>query len=246
VELDEYARIAATEDGHWWYRSTRALARDLLDPWLSSGLRVLDAGCGPGGNGAWLSAYGTVVGIDVEPEALRLVRARRPTTLPVRGSLTALPFARATFDVIAAVTVLYTVDDDRRAMEELARVLAPGGVLIGVEPAFDALRRAHDLQVHGRRRYRRARLATLATDAGLTVRRATYAYSFLVPPAAALALADRVRRGRGDGRTASARSDVDRRGLDRVFTPLAAAERRFLTRHDVPAGTSALVVATRG
>jgi hypothetical protein len=52
VEVDEYARIAAAEDDHWWYRNTRALARDLLGPWLTQYPRILDAGCGPGGNGA--------------------------------------------------------------------------------------------------------------------------------------------------------------------------------------------------
>ena len=41
-------------------------------------------------------------------------------------------------------------------------------------------------------------------------------------------------------------SDVERRALDRVFAPLAKAERRWLARHDVALGTSAVVVATRG
>ena len=63
-------------------------------------------------------------------------------------------------------------------------MLRRGGAVLLVEPAFAALGRAHDVTVHGRRRYRRAELAELATAAGLTVQRATYAYSFLAPPAA--------------------------------------------------------------
>lgn len=244
MEVEEYARIAAAEDDHWWYRNTRALAADLLAPWLPGARRILDAGCGPGGNGAWLAAHGTVVGVDISADALAFVRARRPATAPVRGSVTSLPFPARAFDVVLGVTVLYTVDDDQLALDELARVLAPGGALLVIEPAFEALRRGHDVTVHGRRRYRRDRLAALVHGAGLDVRRATYAYSFLAPAAAVLGGVDRLRGRAAAPSDAPVGSDVERRSLDRVFAPLAARERRVLARHDVPVGTSVIVVAT--
>jgi SAM-dependent methyltransferase len=248
VELEEYARIAAAEDDHWWYRNTRALAADLLAPHLPTARHLLDAGCGPGGNGAWLAQYGSVVGIDVSPDALAFVRARRPQIRPVLGSLTELPFPDRTFDAVLGVTVLYTVDDDVTAFRELARVLAPGGVLLVLEPAFESLRREHDVTVHGRRRYRRAELVERARENGLTVERSTYAYSFLAPPAAVLGGVERVRRrSRAASPSATATdSDVERRSLDRVFAPLARWERRILSEHDVPFGTSVIVVASRG
>jgi ubiquinone/menaquinone biosynthesis C-methylase UbiE len=241
VEVEEYARIAAVEDDHWWYRNTRALAADLLAPWLPDASRLLDAGCGPGGNGAWLAEHGQVVGVDLSPDALAFVQARRPDTTPVRASVEALPFADARYDAAVALTVLYTVPDDGAALRELARVVRPGGAVLVVEPAFAILGRAHDATVHGRRRYRRAALTALATGAGLTVQRCTYAYSFLAPPAAALGLVDRVRRTRDE----PAGSDVDKRALDRVFAPLADRERRWLAHHDVPVGTSVVMLATR-
>jgi hypothetical protein len=120
-------------------------------------------------------------------------------------------------------------------------VLHAGGAVLLLEPAFPSLRRAHDLTVHGLRRYRRDELARLAERSGLRVRRATYAYSFLAPPAAALAVLER-RRSWSVGDTGS---DVERHALDRVFAPLAASERRWLASHDLPVGTSVVVVATR-
>jgi ubiquinone/menaquinone biosynthesis C-methylase UbiE len=241
VEVDEYARIAAVEDDHWWYRNTRALAADLLGPWLHRGGHLLDAGCGPGGNGAWLAEHGTVIGVDVADDALRFVRQRRPTTTPARASVEALPFRDEAFDAVVGLTVLYTVPDDGLALRELARVTRRGGALLFVEPAFAALGRTHDATVHGRRRYRRVGLAELATAAGLTVQRSTYAYSFLAPPAATLAVVDRARRRRD----APGASDVDKRALDRVFAPLAARERAWLAHHDVRVGTSVVMLATR-
>jgi SAM-dependent methyltransferase len=245
VEVEEYGRIAAVEDEHWWYRSTRALMAQLLAPWLEAHspatTRILDAGCGPGGNGAWLATRGAVVGVDVAMEALEFVRARRPTTAPVRGALTALPFADASFDVAVAITVLYSVPDDAAAVRELARVLRPGGAVLAVEPAFEALRRAHDRTVHGLRRYRRSRLARLFELAGLQIHRSTYAYSFLAPPAAVLGLLER----RQHPTDSYGRSDLERHRLDRLFAPLAGRERRWLRDCNVPFGSSVVVVATR-
>ena len=142
MELDEYARIAAAEDDHWWYRSTRALMADLLRPWLRRDQRILDAGCGPGGNSAWLGEHGTVIGSDLSSRALELLRDRHPDTRPVQADVHALPFRRDSFDVVVDVTLLYTVDDDGGAVRELARVLRPGGVALLVEPAFE-IGRAH-------------------------------------------------------------------------------------------------------
>jgi ubiquinone/menaquinone biosynthesis C-methylase UbiE len=241
MEPEEYARIAAAEDDHWWYRSTRAVCAELLSPWLSSGQTLLDAGCGPGGNGAWLSAHGTVVGTDIAPEGLGFVRRRRPEIAPVQASLTAIPFPDASFDVVMELTVLYSVGDDAAAVAELARVVKPGGVLLMLEPAFEALRRAHDKTVHTVRRYRRASLSDLAQRAGLEIDRSTYLYSFLAPPAAALGLVDRV----FDRDVKETGSDVEKRSMDRVFGPLATLERRRLRRGAVAFGTSVAVVATR-
>jgi SAM-dependent methyltransferase len=241
VEVEEYARIAAAEDDHWWYRNTRALMSDLLAPWLREDQTILDAGCGPGGNGAWLADHGRVVGVDLSPDALAFVRAGRPETTPVRGSLDRLPFATGVFDVAVAITVVTCVPDDRTAVAELARVVRPGGAVLLFEPAFRALRRGHDKTVHSLHRYRRSDLVDLATHAGLRVQRATYVYWFLAPPAAVLATAERLR----PHTSATAGSDVERTAMARTFTRLAAAERRYLARRDVPVGTTVAVVATR-
>jgi len=241
VEVEEYARIAAAEDDHWWYRNTRALMADLLEPWLGRDQWILDAGCGPGGNGAWLADHGRVVGIDLSPDALAFVRAGRPDTTPVRGSLDRLPFATGAFDIAVAITVINCVPDDRGAIRELARVVSPGGAVLILEPAFEWLRRAHDKTVHSLHRYRRGELVERVHDAGLRVRRSTYVYWFLTAPAAVLAASERVR----PHANSDAGSDVERTAFASTFERLARAERRYLATRDVPVGTTAAVLATR-
>jgi ubiquinone/menaquinone biosynthesis C-methylase UbiE len=238
MELAEYARIADAEDAHWWYRATRALMRDLLAPELRPGVRVLDAGCGPGGNSAWLAAYGDVVGIDSSPEAVRLARERHPEIEVEQGDIEELPFPDHSFDIALAITVLTLVENDGGAVAELARVVKPGGAVLLMEPAIPRLRRDHDAVIRALRRYRLADLARLAEDARLAVRRATYAYSFLLPAAAGLSIWHRMKP-----RAVAPRSDLQRDRLGAVFGRLAAVERRVLARRDVPIGLSVLVLA---
>ena len=240
MELEEYARIADAEQRHWWYRSMPALARAVLGPALRPGLRILDAGCGPGPNFEWLRPYGEVVGLDHSPEAIRLANARHPDVEAVQGDISAQPFDDEAFDLALEFTVLALVDDDQRGVDELARVTRPGGAVFLMEPAIPRLRRDHD-EVNGvRRRYRLDDMRAMASRAGLRVRRATHANSFLVPPAAALAVAHRVKRP-----GAPSASDFDRDRLGTVFGSLAAAERRLIARRDVPFGLSAIVVAEK-
>jgi SAM-dependent methyltransferase len=202
-------------------------------------MAIVDLGCGPGGNGAWLAEHGHVIGIDRSATAVALCARRHPTTDPVRADAVALPLGDATIDLVVAITVLYAVDDDARAMAEIARILRPSGAAVLVEPAHPWLGRGHDRVVGGRRRYRRGELASRATAAGLDVRRATDLHASLVAPAAALAAIDRARRARADDR-----SDLTR-GRSRALAGLAALERRWTARWDLPLGTSTAVVAVR-
>src|SRR5262245_56309060 len=214
---------------------------DLLDPWLGEDGLILDAGCGPGGNGAWLAKHGRVVGVDISEDALAFVQAGRPDTTPVRASLDRLPFATARFDIAVAVTVINCVTDDHRAFRELARVVKPGGVVLVMEPAFEFLRRAHDKTVHCLHRYQRRELAAVMAGAGLTVQRSTYLYSFLTLPAALLSLSERLR----PHTSPNPGSDVDRTMFEGFFERMAERERIRLQHRDVAFGTTVAVLGTR-
>ena len=247
MDSSEYHRIADAEDHHWWYISTRRLVRELLAGALHPGIVCLDVGTGPGGNGAWLAEYGPVIALDFEPIALEYVQTRRPQLVPLRGSAIALPVASASVDVVIALTVLYHLDDDRQAVQEIARVLRPGGYAVLLEPAFSLLQREHDELTHGIRRYRRTGLEALATGTGLQIVRSTYAKSFLFPPAALIAITQRV--GRRFRSETSPRSDLEARSVDSIATPimrtLAQLEHRILQRQNLPFGTSVVVVAKK-
>lgn len=134
----------------------RSAARDaaFFVPHLKPDMRVLDAGCGPGGISVTLAALvpqGRVVGIDVEDRQLDMGRreAHQRGIANVEfhhASVYALPFEDATFDAVLVHAVLYHLGEPMKALRELWRVLKPGG-LIGLRDADvdgDVYYPAHD------------------------------------------------------------------------------------------------------
>jgi SAM-dependent methyltransferase len=107
------------------------LEADRLLADLRQGAIVLDLGCGGGPASLYLSAHGcTTVSADLSEEMVRACR-RRGLDNVLQLDLEDLPFARQTFDAVWAHTSLIHVPKERlaRALEGVARVLNPGGIL---------------------------------------------------------------------------------------------------------------------
>ena len=103
-------------------------------PQLKAGMRLLDCGCGPGGITVGLAQHispGEVIGIDVG--GAQLERAReRAIEGNVRASFReasvyALPFRNAEFDTVFSHALLEHLATPLKALEEILRVLKPGG-----------------------------------------------------------------------------------------------------------------------
>jgi 2-polyprenyl-3-methyl-5-hydroxy-6-metoxy-1,4-benzoquinol methylase len=89
---------------------------------------LLDAGCGEGRLSRRLAKAGfAVVGVDAAPALLRSAREQDPDGDYRVADVTSLPFADASFDVVASFMVLQDVSDHETAIREAARVLRPGG-----------------------------------------------------------------------------------------------------------------------
>ena len=243
---DEYGRIYAAEQGHWWYQHLHALVLSRLTRHLQGNAdsrRILDAGCGTGAMAMKLSSLGAVTAMDFSPHALHFSRLRCLPRL-VAGSVNALPFAGGTFDAVVCLDVLYheAVTDDQQAIRELTRVLRPGGLLLLNLPAYDWLRGQHDVVIHTRRRYTRQRILPLLKGAGLEPIWTSYWNMLLFPAAAAIRLRSRLRRPNQE-----AHSDVGPvpAVLNRALSGVTAIERRLMDFARLPFGLSVMVVARR-
>src|SRR5437764_6428698 len=182
----EYAKLDRLEERMWWFAAMHAnllmLARD-FDSFAAPD-RVLDAGCGTGGLLAKLAAdrpQAMMVGLDADQTAC--TRAEEKSARPVcRGSVNALPFADAAFSAIFSADVLCHRDvDDRQALQQFRRCLAPGGILVLNLPAYRWMLSDHDAAVYNIRRYTRRGTAQMLREAGFRVLYASYWNVVLFP-----------------------------------------------------------------
>jgi SAM-dependent methyltransferase len=182
------------DERHWWYRGRRLIVRSELDRLpIPMRAQVLDAGCGSGRMLEELADYGTVAGIELDPDAAAFAAARGRGEVK-GGRLEELPWERATFDLITCLDVIEHTPDDRRTLAELRRVSKPGGFLLVTVPAYQALWSLHDVANHHYRRYARRTLRLAALETGWRVRRMTSFNSILLAPAAVVRFAQRGRR----------------------------------------------------
>jgi len=99
------------------------------------GKRVLDLGCAGGFMAEALAACGAdVTGIDPAAEAIAAARDHAAQGgLDIRydvGAGEALPYESASFDAVVCVDVLEHVQDLAQVLQEVARVLTPGGLFL--------------------------------------------------------------------------------------------------------------------
>ncbi len=244
MKPEEYEVMYRVEDTHWWYRGMEAITRAVLDRAIGRGrnLRILDAGCGTGAVMGYLADYGRVTGFDFAAEALSFCQLRRRDRLS-RASVLCLPYTDASFDLVASFDVLCerSVVDDRLALSEFARVLAPNGHVLLRLPAYDWLRGRHDEAVHIRHRYTARELKGLLRQTGFEPIRVSYANTLLFPAVVLKRFSERVLPGRQNG------SDLTI-GVGALNTPLRwilSLEAPFVARTGLPFGLTVVALARK-
>jgi len=237
-----YQQMEAVEDHHWWFLGRRAVISAVLGSLpATAGMRVLDAGCGSGGNLGVYSGRGPVFGVDTDTAALAQARARGYRGVAV-ASLAALPFDDATFDLVAATDVVEHVADGVGAVRELVRVTRPEGHLLITVPAYQWLWSDSDVQLGHHRRYTRLEIVSQCRAAGAVVCRASYFNTTLLPAIAAVRWA-RQRQGKP-----MAATELEQTGpvANRVLRiPMAAEARLVQAGARLPAGVSIICLCRR-
>ena len=139
--------VAATK-GHKWFASlydgmNRSEEKGFLGEWRQQLLAdvsgdVLEIGAGTGANFVHYPEEARVVALEPDPFMLKRAEQKLADTGRTNISLRqapaeALPFPDASFDTLVSTLVLCTVSDPGRALNELRRVLRPGGRLLFIE-----------------------------------------------------------------------------------------------------------------
>jgi SAM-dependent methyltransferase len=166
-----YAIEAGVVETHWWFLGRRRLVARTLERYgVDRFGPTLEVGSGTGTNLRLLHRMGfqRVFGVDRSPIAASYCRELALYPVPVADAR-GLPFADEKFDLVIATDVIEHVDDDRKALGEIARVLKPGGTALITVPAFPALWGSNDDLARHHRRYRLRPLETTIEASGLSV-----------------------------------------------------------------------------
>jgi SAM-dependent methyltransferase len=252
--MDEpvYEQTRRIEEAHWWFRGMRRIYRKQIRTAMSTQAsggagtrRILDVGCGTGGNRAVLEEFGEVWGVDSAVSAVSYSHDRGwPRVL--LGSATDLPVQDHTFDLVTALGVIEHVPDDDRMLAELFRVTRPGGHMLLMTSAHPWLWSVHDDAVHHQRRYRKREFAERISGAGWAIEQLSFINAFLFPPIAVIRLLQRlVPKGPVHEDREMSGFFIPPLGTNRALEELLAFEGSLMSLGNLPMGVGLLCRARR-
>lgn len=185
MEADYYQAQFEIEDSHWWYRGRRRLLGKLLHRYTPAGAeRVLEVGCGGGGNLPLLAGLGCeVAALEMEAQAVAAAQSRGIGEIRQGKLGDDLPLLSHRYDAVAMFDVLEHIPDDREALQRVRSLLTDSGRLFLSVPAYMFLWTRHDEVAHHHRRYTRRRVTTLLRDCGFRTVYASYFNTLLFPAA---------------------------------------------------------------
>jgi ubiquinone/menaquinone biosynthesis C-methylase UbiE len=140
--METYTTSAPYYDTIYRYKNyateVRTLLRLIEAHMPLSDKTLLDVACGTGGHLFYLTRYFDCTGLDLSTDLLNIARQKLPSIPFYEGDMRTFDLGQ-TFDVVtclfSAVAYVRTLDNMRQAVANMARHVAPGGLLM-VEPWF--------------------------------------------------------------------------------------------------------------
>ena len=175
---------AEMEERHWWFLGRRRIMIDLANRLVppNEGKRVVDIGCGTGGNIASLAQAYVATGIDAEPIAIDLANARYPDVRFWCGQIEQMPREiDANTDLYLLMDVLEHVPEDFWFLSTLLARCRTGAHVMITVPAHERLWSSHDVALGHYRRYDKERLQWTWQDLPVAVRAMSYFNTRLYP-----------------------------------------------------------------
>ena len=229
--------MASVERSHWWFRGRRRVIEAMLrSSKLPTNARLLDAGCGSGGNLQLLAKFGTVHAFEYDVDAVSHAKSVGVGVVSVGALPDDVPFSSMRFDAIGMFDVLEHLEDPVTCLKSLRSRLTHDGRLFLTVPAYQWLWGPHDEFHHHYRRYTASSLSGELERAGFTLEYLGYTNALLLPFAIIQRVAERFKQS-------SSGVEPPPTLLNEILYRCWAIEARLLPQVRLPFGLSVLAVA---
>lgn len=178
-----YTKLAAAEDGHFWFRARNRLITWALQKYCPDFRNFLEVGCGTAYVLAGVSKAfpkAKVSGSELFSAGLRFAAERLPQADFMQMDARRIPFENE-YDVIGAFDVIEHIEQDEKVFGQLHKAIRPGGHLIITVPQHEWLWSQYDDFACHCRRYTRNSLHAKVEAAGFEIVRSTSFISVLLP-----------------------------------------------------------------
>lgn len=241
MEIKIFNRMLDVEEKHWWFVGRRKVVSKILNELeLPNNAKILEAGCGTGGNLKMLSAYGEVYAFEPSTFAIDCAKHKKNSVVH-RGCLPYdIPYEQGVFDLVVALDVIEHIQQDKESLEVLIDCLKPGGILLVTVPAFQSLWSAHDVLHHHMRRYSKQELCMLTKDSNVNIRLVSYYNSLLFPIAYIARLTKKIIKIKD-----SSEDQMPSSIINSIFSSFFSLERFFIGKIPIPFGLSLIMAVNK-
>lgn len=174
---------AGNTSDYFWFRAKTDLIQTFMQKKCKgkTDLKILNIGAGTGDDLIVLKDFGKNYVTDIDANALAIIDPALCEE-KMQADACALPYEDNFFDVVISCDCFEHIENDKKAVSEVHRVLKPNGILLFTVPAFQSLYSSHDKALDHFRRYSKKTIGIAM--APFTKRKFYFWNTILFPPAA--------------------------------------------------------------